>query len=217
MQKTNELKYDIFRTYYWEGAKTVGKYRMPQLKPTQFIPNEAISFNEIKHLKENDERWVDFFIYDYMFEFFWKNPFKYFEKLKKAAGIIGTDFSMYPELAPAQNIWNCTRNRIMSYLLQKNNFNTIPIASWCFESDFEWCFDGLPKKSSIAITSNGCSSSKYAMKMFIKGVEALYENTKFSNLIVCGRPVKELDLEFKNVCYYPNFNERLRRRLKNGK
>lgn len=102
---------------------------MPQLKPTQFIPNEAISFNEIKHLKENDERWVDFFIYDYMFEFFWKNPFKYFEKLKKVAGIIGTVFSMYPELAPAQNIWDCIRNRIMSYLLQKNNFNTIPVAS----------------------------------------------------------------------------------------
>ena len=117
----------------------------------------------------------------------------------------------------AQNIWNCTRNRILSYLLQKNGFNTVPVASWCFESDFKWCFDGLPQKSSIAITSNGCSSSKYAMEIFIKGIEALYDHTKFSNLIVCGRPVKELEIEFKNVHYYPNFNERLSRRLKNGK
>ena len=85
------------------------------------------------------------------------------------------------------------------------------------ENVFEWCFDGLPKKSSIAVTSNGCYSSKYAMEIFIKGIESLYEHTKFSNLIVCGRPVKELDVEFKNVHYYPNFNERLRRRLENGK
>ena len=217
MEKTNQQKYDLFRTYYWDNAKLVGKYKFPQLIGTQSIPKEALSFNEINKLTVNDARWIDFFIYDYMFESFWKNPFKYFAKLRKAAGVIGTDFSMYPELLPAQNIWNCTRNRILCYLLQKNNFNVIPVASWCFESDFEWCFDGLPQKSSIAITSNGCSSSKYAMRIFIKGIEALYEHTKFSNLIVCGKPVKELDVEFKNVHYYPNFNERLRRRLKNGK
>ena len=46
MFKTGVRKYDIFKMYYWHGATLVGKYRMPQLKPTQSIPHDVIGYNE---------------------------------------------------------------------------------------------------------------------------------------------------------------------------
>ena len=218
MYKTGKKKYDLFKTYYYDDAIKVGKHELPMLKPVKFIPDEVISFNEKSRLKPNDERWIDFFIDDALFECVWNNADRYKRIFKKAKGVITTDYSVYPELHPDHRSWNITRNRIIAYHLQEHmKLNIVPVASWCFENDFEWCFDGLPEESTIAVTSNGCSSSKYAMEIFIKGIEALYEHTKFSNLIVCGRPVKELEIEFKNVHYYPNFNERLSRRLKNGK
>ena len=46
MIKTNITKYDYFKTYYWHYATLIGQHRMPLLKPTQFIPQNVISFSE---------------------------------------------------------------------------------------------------------------------------------------------------------------------------
>lgn len=134
-----------------------------------------------------------------------------FENLKRFAGIITTDYSMLPEMLPGQSLWNCTRNRVMAYYLQQQGFNIIPVASWCIESDFEWCFDGLPEQSSIAITTNGCMSSPYGKRMLLRGVEELQKQKSPTNLIVCGRHVDELDI-YDNVHYYPSFSQRWKER-----
>lgn len=211
MLKTFKRKYDIFKLYYWHGATLVGRYKLPQLKPTQEVPTDVISFNERKGAKHPENYWIDFFIDDALFENFWNHPEKSFSNLKRFAGIVTTDYSMLPEMLPAQIIWNCTRNRVMAYYLQQNGFNIIPVASWCQENDFDWCFDGLPENSSIAISTNGCLSSPYSHRVFIQGVEALYQQKSPSHLIVCGRHMSELD-HYPNVVYYPSFSQRWKER-----
>ncbi len=215
MLKTNLRKYDIFKLYYWHDATLVGKYKLPKLEPTQVVPENVISFNERKRILKPEEYWVDFFIDDALFENFWNHPEISFSNLKKFKGIITPDYSMLPEMLPGQRIWNCTRNRVMAYYLQQQGFNIIPVASWCSEEDFEWCFDGLPENSSIAISSNGCKSSPYGYKMFLKGVEELQKQKTPTNLIVCGRHIQELDV-YDNIKYYPSFSQRMKRRIKNG-
>ena len=53
--KTNVRKYDNFKLYYWHGATLVGKYRLPQLAPTQAIPSKVIFFNERKGITKPEE------------------------------------------------------------------------------------------------------------------------------------------------------------------
>lgn len=211
MLKTNDRKYDNFKLYYWHNATLVGKYRLPQLEPTQAVPNKVIGFNERKGISSPENYWVDFFIDDVMFEKFWNHPEVSFSNLKKFAGIITTDYSMFPEMLPGQIIWNCTRNRVMAYYLQQQGFNIIPVASWCTENDFEWCFDGLPENSSIAISTNGCLSSPYSRRIFLRGVEELETQKSPSHIIICGRPFPEID-DLPNVVYYPSFSQRWRKR-----
>ncbi len=212
MLKLNDRKYDVFKLYYWHDATLVGKYRLPQLKPTQFIPHGVISFNERKGITHPEEHWVDFFIDDYQFENFWHHPEVSFNNLKRFAGIITTDYSMLPEMLPGQIIWNNTRNRVMAYYLQQNGFNIIPTASWCSSEDFEWCFDGLPEHASIAVSTNGCLGSPYGRKLFINGVYELYRQKSPSHLVVCGREMEGLK-DFDNVIYYPNFSQRWKERV----
>jgi hypothetical protein len=207
MLKTNIKKYDVFKMYYWHGATLIGKYRMPQLKPTQSIPHDVIGYNERKGIMNPENHWIDFFIDDALFESFWRHPEISFKNLKKFEGIITTDYSMHPELLPAQNIWNCTRNRVMAYYMQQNGFNIIPVATWCEENDFEWCFDGLPEESSIAISTNGCMSSPYSKRIFLQGVEVLQKKKKPSHLIICGRKLDALE-KYANIIYYPCFSQR---------
>jgi len=212
MLKTNIRKYDIFKLYYWHGATLVGKYKLPQLKENQFIPKNVISFNERNGIAKPEEHWVDFFIDDDLFENFWRHPEKSFTSLRRFAGIITTDYSMFPELLPGQIIWNCTRNRVMAYYLQINGFDTIPVASWSSREDFEWCFDGLPENSSIAVSTNGCMSSPYGKKIFQLGIKELQKRKNPFKLIVCGRPVKELEI-YDNIIYYPCFSQRWKERV----
>ncbi len=216
MLKTKIRKYDIFKTHYWYDATLVGRYRMPQLRPTQSIPHNVIGYNERTGIKTPEKHWVDFFIDDEHFEGFWNHPEVSFSNLKKFAGIVATDYSMKPELLPGQNIWNCTRNRVMAYYLQENGFDVVPVASWCELDDFEWCLDGLPKDSSIAISSNGCNSSPYGQRILLKGVEILQAEKHPSHLIVCGNVIDELK-KYSNVIYYPNFSMRWGERIQNGK
>lgn len=211
MLKTHVRKYDNFKLYYCHGATLVGKYRLPQLAPTQAIPSKVICFNERKSVSKPNEYWVDFFIDDALCENFWNHPEVSFANLKRFAGIITTDYSMLPEMLPGQNLWNCTRNRVMAYYLQQQGFNIIPVASWYVESDFEWCFDGLPENSSIAITTNGCMSSPYSKRILLHGVAELQRQKSPANLIVCGRHVNELDI-YDNVHYYPSYSQRWKER-----
>ena len=216
MHKTGLRKIDVFKTFYWHGATLVGKYRLPQLLPTQSIPHDVISFNERRGISNPEKHWVDFFIDDALFESFWNHPEKSFGNLRKYAGIITTDYSMYPELLPGQNIWNCTRNRVMAYYLQSLGFDVIPVASWCGKNDFEWCFDGLPEASSIAVSTNGCKSNAYGTRVFLEGINELQNRKHPTNLIVCGREVPELE-KYNNIFYYPCFSQRWEARTKNGK
>lgn len=216
MLKLKKSKYESFKLNYWYGATLVGKYGLPQLEPTQEIPTKVISFHERKGIKNPEEYWVDFFTHDVNFEYFWRNPHASMDNLKKFKGIISTDYSMVPEMLPGQRIWNCTRNRVMAYYIQQQGFNVIPVASWCLESDFDWCFDGLPKNSSIAISTNGCMSSPYSKRILFMGIEELQKQKSPSHLIVCGRHVPELD-QYGNVYYYPCYSQRWRERVKNGK
>lgn len=189
---------------------------MPQLEPNQFIPENVISFNERNSVSKPEKHWLDFFIDDRLYESFWTYLKSRIKGLKKFAGIISTDYSMLPEMLPGQRIWNCTRNRIVAYCLQKRGFNVIPVASWCSEEDFDWCFDGLPEKSSIAISSNGCLSTPYGRKTLLEGVEELQRQKSPSKIIICGRSLAKLE-KYGNIMYYSSFSQRMDERIKNGK
>ena len=181
---------------------------MPKLAPNQLIPENVISFNERKSVSKPEKHWLDFFIDDRLYESFWTYLKSRIKGLKKFAGIISTDYSMLPEMLPGQRIWNCTRNRIVAYCLQKRGLNVIPVVSWCSEEDFDWCFDGLPEKSSIAISSNGCLSTPYGRKTLLTGVEELQRQKSPSKIIICGRSLAELK-KFDNIMYYPSFSQRM--------
>ena len=140
----------------------------------------------------------------------------YIAKLRQFEGVITTDYSMLPELLPAQNIWNCTRNRIAAYKLQQEGINIIPTASWSGLEDFDWCLDGLPNDSSIAISTNGSKATPYGKRIFTEGVDILQERICPRHLIICGREMPKLQEKYDNIVYYPSFSQRWKERECNG-
>ena len=222
--KTGDQVTDHFKTHYWYGAEFIGKYQLLKLKTVvvRDLPkeDEVISFSEMLSSKYRDKLskyWIDMFNNDVVIERFWRNPEKYLPLLKQAKGVIAADYSVMNGLLLTDNIYNVQRNRISAYMMERERILTIPVASWTDEESFEWCFDGLPHHSVIAISSNGClkGECKTAKETFIKGVFELNRRKSPVTILICGPHIKELD-SLTNIRYYKSYSQRLYERLQNN-
>lgn len=216
MEKTGIAKFDFFRTWYQEGAELRGRYKMPIVAPTQSLPGNVVSFTELGTVRDRENHWVDHFVDDYHFNYTWNNLDSKIPLYKEYKGVIGFDWSLDSAFQPGLNIWHCTKCRNADFYMQKHGIDVIPVASWVDEDSFEWCLDGLPEESSIAVSTNGCISDKESLRCFIAGVKIVQERLSPTHLVVCGNPVEELK-EYSNIFYYPNFSTRRRRREKDGR
>ena len=210
--KLNPFKY----LPYLQDANLVGKEGYPQLAPTNSVPEKVISFNEWRANKHPEKYWVDHFIDDFRFECVYNNLFRYIERYKKAKGVIGTDYSAYRDMPTWQRKMNVGKNRTIDFILQLNGIDVIPVVSFAYLNDFDWCLDGLPRNSSVAISTNGSVRNIVSKNIFIDGVFELQKRLKPSALIIAGGPVSELDDVFDNIYYYPIYSQRLLSRRKNN-
>lgn len=78
----------------------------------------------------------------------------------------------------AMQIWNIYRNRAIAYWLQNNNIEIIPNVQWGDEKSYSFCFDGIPKYSTVAISTNGCIKSVYEKYIFKRGLNKMIEIIK---------------------------------------
>lgn len=194
------FQYDFLGEIYTETAVKVGKYGFPQLTEEHYIPtNQVKPFNYLMSTKELDKYWVHCFCDDYQFERLWTGLNFYLQYILKLRGFISTDFSMYRDYSEDALIWNCYRNRCVAYAIQKAGGIMIPTAGFGPERTWEWCFDGLPMHSSLAITTNGTLGDPEARRIFVGGVDALVSIKQPCNLVVCGRYPSWLDKKYPNV------------------
>jgi hypothetical protein len=113
-----------------------------------------IGFDNVKNGKDNHyQRIVHFFLYDYKFESIWKNPEKFVEILKKYKAVLTPDFSMYIEMNPVMQLYNTFRNRWVGAYLSKNGIKVIPTVNWGLENTFDFCFNGIEKGSTVAVST----------------------------------------------------------------
>lgn len=184
---------------------TEGKFDFPSVQHNDEIPKDVISFNYVKSKNDLKEVFAHFFVNDYQFERLWTNPYAYLETLKKCEGVIGTDFSCFYDTPRALQIYNVFRNRTLDVFFQKNGIKVIPVVSWSDKESFEWCFEGLPKNSTLAISSNGCLNKK-SKELFVAGFNEMVQRLQ-PKMIVCvghlpeelksGHKVKEFNTFYK--------------------
>ena len=103
--------------------------------------------------------------------------------LKAFNGVISTDFSMYTEMPLSMQIWNTYRNRAIAFWLQQHDVDVIPNIQWGNERSYNFCFEGIPKGSTVAISTNGCIRNKHDRYYFKKGLSKMLETIEPSAVI----------------------------------
>lgn len=163
-----------------------------------------IGFDKARTDKLNFDRVVHFFLYDYNFESIWKKPDDYVDKLKEYKGVLSPDFSMYIEMSRALQIYNTFRNRWCGAYLASKGIKVIPTVNWGNEDTFDFCFDGIPEGSIVAVSTymvhehNNHSDQK---EFFMKGYNEMLKRIKPEKIICYSEPFEEMEGDIIYVDY----------------
>ena len=143
-------------------------YEMPTLKACNIIPTSLVSFNAALTAKDHNQC-VHFFIDDYQFERIWNLPDRYVECLRQFQCVIAPDFSQYTDMPYPQRMWNNYRGKVIGAWLQSQGVTVIPNVTWSLPDSYEYCFDGIPQQSVIAINSTGAARYGLTRFLWLKG------------------------------------------------
>lgn len=185
MHKTrNNFNYELL-----DGAILVGKYGIPQLKAINIIPEHLVPFDKALQEKEPNNKFVHFFINDFQFDRIWNKPNKYIKVLKRFAGVLAPDFSMFKNMPNATNIYAHYKKQTLSHFYSYNGIKVIPTFGACGEDSFNWCFDGMPNNSIIAVSTVGVNK-----EMFINAFKEMVKRLQPTYILVYGNIFEEMEL-----------------------
>lgn len=137
----------------------MGTWHIPIIPKATFDDEDFTDLRLIgfDRTKPNDYRHTDwmvhFFLYDYKFERVWKEPEQVVERLRPYRAVLSPDFSMYLEMNPVMQLYNVFRNRWCGAYLAGKGLRVIPTVSWGNEATFDFCFEGIPKGSTVAVST----------------------------------------------------------------
>lgn len=164
-----------------------GGYDIPAILGTKTLPkvNEWLNFRDNR--KNNPaNNGLHFFLDDYRFENVWKQPDRYIERLKKYAAVLSPDFSIYTDMPKALQIYQHYRKQWLGAYWQKCGVNIIPTVGWSDAESFDFCFEGIPRHSIVAVSSVGCMKKKEAKQLFIQGYEEMIKRLSPNTVLYYG-------------------------------
>lgn len=182
------------------------KYQQPIIRPYEgTIPVHLCAIRKVKP-NERKHNCGHFYNTDNQIERFWNRLPQYISLFDQFHSVIGIDLSCTEEMPTDAKRWNCFRNKLFVAYLQYHNVSVIPNISWWSDVDWNWCLDGLPKHSVIAINSTGLRTNPHSKKIWIEGYKRVIDMLEPITIIRYGAKQKG---ECESISfYYPNDNER---------
>lgn len=164
-----------------------GQYAMPVIQPVSLDKRISwIPFNAAATDKYRSSHGIHFFIDDYLFERCWKDPIRYCQLLSEFQAVLSPDYSLFTDYPPAVQIYNHYRKHLLAAYWQKQGLTVIPSICWSDESSFDWCFDGEPVGSTVAVSSVGTQKSLEARRLFLLGYGEMLERLRPKKILFFG-------------------------------
>lgn len=197
---------------------TKGLFDIPVIKAYEGkIPAniEWQGFNYSRNIKNcSKEKGTHFFLDDYQFEIVFNKIDKYIIGLKKCGIVLAPDFSLYSNFPLAVQIYNHYRKHFVARYWQDNGIKVVPTICWSTQDSYNFCFDGEPTYSSVAISSTGTMNDKEAFNLFIKGYNEMCKRLSPTEILcfTSTKNVKSLkvldgNIKFIDVCVFDKKKE----------
>lgn len=194
--------YENAQRMLFDGA---GAYGMPELEPTRFDGAEFIGFNYARNAKNSEDKAIHFFLDDYQFNRVWVDPDKYIQMLQRFKYVLTPDFSLYTDFPKALQLYNQYRKHWLGAYWQMHGINVISTIGWSDRESFDWCFDGEPTQSVVAVSSVGTQNSKERKQLFLDGYMEMVKRLEPTQIIFYGNVPDECK---GNIVHIKQFSEK---------
>lgn len=177
----------------------------PALGGADAAPRELIGFNYAKSTDAKAKRGngCHFFIDDYQFERVWANPAKYLDVLKPFGCVLTPDFSLYMDMPAPMQAWNRYRSQALGRYWQDNGLTVVPTLSWAQADSYTFCFEGVPRHSTVATSTVGVKGDADALAVWMGGMREAMRRVEPSRVLLYGGDVG-FDFGDTEVVYYKN-------------
>ena len=178
----------------------VGKYDIPRVLPMEVEqPVEMIGFNFAAKYRHPEHVGIHFFLKDYQFSRLWTSPDMYTEMLRRFRFVCTPDFSMYTDFPLALQINSHYRKHWLGAYWQSKGITVIPTICWSDERSFEWCFDGEPEKSTVAVSSVGTQLNERSKSLFLLGYQQMMSRLQPKMVLFHGRIPAEITAKMDGI------------------
>lgn len=191
------------------------EHQIPDLAPTDFVPTSLAAWNMPRHRNHAAITGgaIHFFLDDYRFETAWTAPERLLPRVMAVGAALTPDFSLWRDMPRAAQIWNTYRSRWCGAYWQSQGAQVIPTACWAGPDTFDFCFDGIPERSIVAISSVGIRANEIDKALYRAGIEELIRRTD-PQLLLCYGRLRFCDgIDLPEVKEYPTFWDRRRKQV----
>ncbi len=164
---------------------------LPLFQSAKEIPGDLLSFKYL-HVKADTSKWVHFYGNDNLIERVWESPEFWAESLKRFAGIISPDLSVYRDMPPKQLEYNIYRNRVLAHWFDQNGIPVIPNVRWADKNSYNVAFDGLDQNGIVCVSTFGILADSSDRKCFTLGLAEMMRRLQPTTVLVYGRMPREI-------------------------
>ena len=188
----------------------VGKYNIPEINPVHEC--EAVDWLGFPYVLQDrrvpwkkEQTGVHFFVNDYRFERCWNDPTRYGEILLRYKCVLSPDFSLFTSFPKAIQIYNHYKKHWLARFWQEDmGLTVIPTITWGDESTYDFCFDGEPKHSVVAVSNVGCVKYKGVHELFLQGYNEMLKRLDPELILVYSKSVHDYPGNVKYIFYEHN-------------
>lgn len=184
-------------------------YGIPALEPTQTKHDKMLRFMDWKEVDDPENYIAHFYYDDYKFMAAWRDPDKYIERLRKFKAVVTPNFSTYTDFPKALQILACYRSNWCGAYWQMLGIDVIPDVCWGDRESWDFCFEGIPKGGTVAISSVSVANDPLFNgkkdTLFKDGFDEMVRRLSPSTILYYGTMIK--GVEGDNIINIPSYYE----------
>ena len=175
-----------------DGMNLTERHGIPKVKGVRFKnlkKAKLLGFNYCtspNSMQEKSDHFVHFYLPDHYIERVWDNLDHYEAVFGAYRGIVQPDFSLYTNMPIAMQLWQHYRRNWVAQWYQNKGITVIPAPTWGDDESFDFCFEGMPKKSCLAVSTVGCMQNVQNRYILHHGIPEMIKQLEPVQLIIYG-------------------------------
>lgn len=185
--------------------------QQPVLQPETFVPDRLFPLPKVRDgLAPALDAAVETFHEDELLERVWTHLDLYLERFRPFGGVFTLDFSArmgWPKDYVRQNAF---RSKLFGQILQREGIHAIPVLIWAHRDTYHECFDGIPERSVVAVSTQSVLHRGMPLSAFRDGFLEAVRFLEPRTVLFYG-PVPALDFDIENIVQFETWAHSRRR------